>query len=153
MKTILVPVDLSDVTARVCKMACELAGTVNGRLVLLHVVQPPPVIMSDACAVEAGQLANLLQTARKMATRKLAALARNCGKRVENVRTVQQTGQPVAVILQQAAALKADYVVLGTHGHGAVYDLLVGSTTQGVLRKARCPVLVVPMAKSPASRR
>jgi len=30
---------------------------------------------------------------------------------------------------------------MGTHGHGAIYDLLVGSTTHGVLEKAPCPVL------------
>ena len=33
---------------------------------------------------------------------------------------------------------------MGSHGHGAIYELLVGSVTEGVLRKARCPVLVVP---------
>lgn len=144
MKTILVPVDLSPVTARVCRMACELAATVKGRVVLLHVVQPPPVIMSDAYAFDAGQLASLLAVAEKVAARKLAAFGRACGKRAGEVEVVQRTGQPVAVILDRAAALKADYIVLGSHGHGAVYDLLMGSTSQGVLRKARCPVLVVP---------
>jgi nucleotide-binding universal stress UspA family protein len=65
----------------------------------------------------------------------------------------QVTGQAVSVILARAAALKADYIVLGSHGHGAVFDLLVGSTTQGVLRKAPCPVLVVPMAPLGRGRR
>lgn len=144
MKTVLAPVDLSAVTVRVLRMACELAETGRGRVVVLHVVQPPPVIMSDAYAFDAGQMAALLATAERVAARKLAAFARACRKRVPEVETDQRTGQPVAVILDRAAALKADYIVLGSHGHGAVYDLLMGSTTQGVLRKARCPVLVVP---------
>lgn len=144
MKTILVPVDLSAVTGRVLRMACELAETVRGRVVVLHVVQPPPVIMSDAYAFDAGQMASLLATAEKISARKLEAFGRACRKRVERVETVQRTGQPVSVILDRANALKADYIVLGSHGHGAVYDLLMGSTSQGVLRKARCPVVVVP---------
>ncbi|HYC72323.1 MAG TPA: universal stress protein [Opitutaceae bacterium] len=144
MKTILVPVDLSAVTSRICRMACDLAATVKARMVLLHVVQPPPVIMSDAYAFDAGQMASLLATAEKVSARKLAQFGRACEKRVGKVLTVQRTGQPVAVILDRANAVKADYIVLGSHGHGAVYDLLMGSTTQGVLRKARCPVLVVP---------
>lgn len=144
MKTILVPIDLSEVTGRICRMACDLAETVKGRVVLLHVVQPPPVIMSDAYAFDAGQMTSLLATAEKVSARKLAQFGRACEKRAGKVETVQRTGQPVAVILDRANALKADYIVLGSHGHGAVYDLLMGSTTQGVLRKAKCPVMVVP---------
>jgi len=34
--------------------------------------------------------------------------------------------------------------VVGSHGHGAFYDLLVGSTTHGLLLRASCPVLIVP---------
>lgn len=152
MKTILVPVDLSAVTGRICRIACDLAETVKGRVVLLHVVQPPPVIMSDAYAFDAGQMASLLATAEKVSARKLAQFGHACEKRVGQVETIQRTGQPVSVIVDRANALKADYIVLGSHGHGAVYDLLMGSTTQGVLRKARCPVLVVP-ASLPRSRK
>ena len=60
------------------------------------------------------------------------------------VTTVQRTGIPVTAILGRAASTKARYIVMGSHGHGAMYDLLVGSTTHGVLKKAPCPVLVVP---------
>jgi len=40
--------------------------------------------------------------------------------------------------------------VLGSHGHTAFYDLLVGSTTHGILLRAKCPVLIVPANKVPA---
>ena len=61
---------------------------------------------------------------------------------------VQLTGAPVPLILEQAKALAADYIVMGSHGHTAFYDLLVGTTTHGVLKKAPCPVLVVPKARA-----
>ncbi len=54
-------------------------------------------------------------------------------------------------IVEQASELNAAYVVLGSHGHTAIYDLLVGSTTHAVLKKAPCPVVVVPAEKEKAA--
>jgi nucleotide-binding universal stress UspA family protein len=144
MKTILVPVDLSAATARVCATACDLANLIDGRIVLLHVVPPPPVMMNDYYAFDTGHLAQAMAAVEKGATLKLRSLARRYARRCP-VQTVQVTGQPVGTILARARATKAVYIVLGSHGHGAMFDLLVGSTTSGVLRRARCPVLVVPM--------
>jgi nucleotide-binding universal stress UspA family protein len=146
MKTILVPVDLSAATSRVCAAACELARLMKGRMVLLHVVAPPPIIMNDYYAFDTGHMAQAMAAVEKSATAKLRTLARRLAKRCR-VQTVQVTGQPVGAILTKASALKAAYIVLGSHGHGAVFDLIVGSTTHGVLRKARCPVLVVSMGR------
>lgn len=152
MKTILVPVDLSAATTKVCAAACELAKLMNARLVLLHVTQPPPVMLADYYAFDSGVMAEAFAAGEKFAERRLKALARLCTRQQLEVETIQVTGQPVTVILARAAALKADYVVLGSHGHGAVFNLLVGSTAQGVLRKAPCPVLVVPMGPVRARR-
>jgi nucleotide-binding universal stress UspA family protein len=146
MKTILVPVDFSAATSRVCAAACDLARLMKGRVVLLHVVAPPPVIMNDYYAFDTGHMAQAMAAVGKSATLKLGALARRLGRRCP-VQSLQVTGQPVGAILAKASALKAAYVVLGSHGHGAMFDLIVGSTAHGILRKARCPVLVVPMGR------
>jgi nucleotide-binding universal stress UspA family protein len=55
-------------------------------------------------------------------------------------------GPPIPHILAEAERTDADYIIMGSHGHTALYDLLVGSTTHGILRKARCPVVVIPAA-------
>ena len=149
MKTILVPLDLSPATVRVCDTACDLARLTGARLILLHIVQPPPVMMSEVYAFDDGQLTELVGAAKKIAARKLHALERRCEKRGVLVTAVQRTGSPVTAILAKAASTRASCIVMGTHGHGAIYDLLVGSTTHGVLKKAPCPVMVVP----PAGRR
>lgn len=146
MKTILVPVDLSAATTRVCDAACELARLMSARLVLLHVLQPPPVMLADYYAFDSGVMAEAVAAGEKFAERRMKALTRLLSRRQVEVETRQVAGQPVSVILAQAAATQADYVVLGSHGHGAVFDLLVGSTTHGILRKSPCPVLVVPVA-------
>jgi nucleotide-binding universal stress UspA family protein len=152
MKTILVPVDLSAATERVCDAACALAKNSNARLVLLHVVEPPPVLMNDYYAFDAGMMAEAVAAGETYAAQELRTLAQRCAKRGVPVRTGQRTGPPVATILAKAASTRAAYIILGSHGHGAVFDFLVGSTTHGVLRKARCPVLVVPMTGEAAGR-
>ena len=144
MKTILVPVDLSAATPRVCAAACDLAELIGGQIVLLHVVPPPPVMMNDYYAFDTGHLAQAMIAVEKSATLKLRALARRFAKRCP-VQTVQVTGDPTGTIVARARAARAVSIVLGSHGHGAMFDLRVGSTASGVLRKARCPVLVVPM--------
>jgi nucleotide-binding universal stress UspA family protein len=60
------------------------------------------------------------------------------------VETVQLTGAPAPLILEEAESCGASYIVMGSHGHTPLYDLLVGTTTHGVLKRARCAVVIVP---------
>ena len=53
-------------------------------------------------------------------------------------------GATVATIIEESSKLKADMIVIGSHGHGALYKTLVGSVSEGIIRKAACPVLIVP---------
>ena len=54
-------------------------------------------------------------------------------------------GSAVDTTLKEADILKAGLIVVGTHGHGAVYDVLIGSYSAGIIRKSKLPVLVVPV--------
>ena len=53
-------------------------------------------------------------------------------------------GPVVEAVLETAAEVGADWIVLGSHGHGALYDLLVGSTVEGVMSVAKVPIVVIP---------
>jgi len=53
-------------------------------------------------------------------------------------------GAVVQELLRAADEIRADFIVMGSHGHGSVYNLLVGSVTEGVLKASRRPVLLVP---------
>lgn len=142
MKTIVVPVDLSAAATQVVKAACDLASRTGAGLLLVHIVEPP-VVVSDLYGMEGGFIEESIAAATQVGKRRLQALARSCEKRGLRTRTYQGIGSPVAEILRLAH--KAAFIVIGSHGHGAVFDLLVGSTTQGVLKRARCPVMVVPV--------
>lgn len=43
-----------------------------------------------------------------------------------------------------AASVDAELMVLGSHGHGAVHDKLIGSTSERAVHHAPCPVVIVP---------
>lgn len=151
MKTILTPVDFSSATARVVEASLELARAVEGRLVLLHVVQPPIVTSDYGLAMENVQ--EILAVSEKAAARQLSHLLDSLKAKGAEARVVQINGAAVSGILDSATKLDADYIVMGSHGHTALYDLLVGSTTHGVLKKAPCPVLIVPPSKKKGSKK
>lgn len=146
MQTILVPLDLSPGSADVCRAACRVARRTGSKLVLLHVVTPPPVNL-NTYGFATAQIRGMEAELARRASRHLLTLGRKCERLSGGeVQVVQRTGDTVPTILAKAASLRADLIVLGSHGHTATYDLLIGSTTQAVLRRSRRPVLVVPMA-------
>ena len=53
-------------------------------------------------------------------------------------------GPTADTILGEAEKLGVDLIVMATHGRGAVFDILVGSVSQAVLRRSPIPVLMVP---------
>ena len=145
MKTILAAIDSSSISESVLAAAAELARTNNGRIVVLTVVQPPIITSEYAPLIE--NVAALAEAADKAARDRLAEIKARLAAEEIAVDTVPLNGAPVANILEQAERHAADYIVMGSHGHTAVYDLLVGSTTHGVLLRANCPVVIVPPKK------
>lgn len=150
MKTILVPVDFSPITNRVCATAVTLARAIKGRIVLLHSVAPPVMVSDYGSGIMVENYVEIAATAETAAFRQLARLQSQLRRRSVSATTLQSSGVPVPFILEQAKKLRADYIVVGSHGHTAIYDLLVGSTAHGVLSGASCPVVIVPPEKRPA---
>jgi nucleotide-binding universal stress UspA family protein len=56
-------------------------------------------------------------------------------------------GPIVETILAEAQKMKADLLIVGSHGFGALYDLVIGSSSRGILKDSEIPVLVVPVKK------
>ena len=146
MKTIIAPIDFSRSTASVIAEAAVLATALDGRIVLLHVVQP--LIITSDYGLTMDNFQETIVSSEKYAALRLAELSDELRARgVKNVETAQISGPARAGIVEQARILKADYIVMGSHGHTAFYDLVIGSTTQHVVNKAHCPVVIVPRVK------
>jgi nucleotide-binding universal stress UspA family protein len=142
MKNILVPVDFSEITDSVVATARALAQAFSAKLWLLHVAAPDP----DFVGYEAGpqsvrdQLAGRLRAEHRRLQEEAARL-RDGG--IEAAALLIQ-GPTVEKILTEADRIGADLIVLGSHGHGAVYRSLLGSVSESVLRKTACPITIVP---------
>lgn len=142
MKTILAPIDFSPASQHVIRAAAQLASALEARLVLLHVLQPVSRFGRDAALAESGaEFAALVESD---ATRRLGQLQRELLDQGVAAHAIHRRGNAGPCIVQQANRLGADYIVIGSHGHSAVYDLIVGSTTTRVLKDVSCRVMIVP---------
>jgi hypothetical protein len=75
----------------------------------------------------------------------LARLARTCKS---NPVALCRVGKPAAEILDYARAASADLIVAGSHGHGAIANMILGSVAGRLVRQAPCPVLTVPSSQA-----
>ena len=152
MKTILVAVDFSDSTGDIIGTVKTLATATGSRVLLLHVRQDDPltgaqVPMSPSSFVPTPPTIVHAEAPAKT-QQHLDELQRRFAGVPFEVNSLQSEGLPEAMILYVAKQESADMIVMGSHGHGAVYNLLMGSVTAGVLKHAECPVLVVPSRRA-----
>lgn len=147
LKNILVPTDFSDASKKALSYAVRLAQQTGGKITLLHVIEPMPVypeavypeiMESDYWLVEAKQA---LLTQGKKAFQKLRLEERIDPRLVRNTRIRQ--GIPHQEITEAARELEADLIIIATNGRTGLTHVLLGSTTERVVRHAPCPVLVV----------
>jgi nucleotide-binding universal stress UspA family protein len=103
-------------------------GTVLTPMDAVHTTLPDPTAERDIERAEQAESAE-----------ELAALAASLDIDLE-ART--DIGEPGATICAVAAEVDADVVVIGSHGHGFLKRLVLGSVSQHVLHNAPCPVLV-----------
>jgi nucleotide-binding universal stress UspA family protein len=57
-----------------------------------------------------------------------------------------ESGSPAEVIVETAKKRSCDLIVMGTHGHSAIADVLIGSTAKWVVRQSPIPVLVIRLS-------
>jgi nucleotide-binding universal stress UspA family protein len=143
MKSFLVPIDLSDVTHTVVQTAINAAERNHARVFLLHVAAPD----SDLKDIGRTLLSNMNGADKFDWFRRLRRIAENLKKHGADVTTLVASGPPAQMILETAEAEEIDLIVIGTHGHTKLYDVAIGSVTEDVIRKSKCPVLVVPRHK------
>ena len=145
MKTIIALVDFSDVTERVVEQASLHARTYGARLVLVHVVPSEPAVVEFGIAsptlLQPPSERRIEQDHQQLMN--LRDSLANAGVQV----SAQQLEQAdVSKVLEVCHQLEADLIVIGTHCHSTMYQFFIGSYSADVLKRAKCPVLVVPCA-------
>ncbi|MBK7669302.1 MAG: universal stress protein [Sphingobacteriaceae bacterium] len=138
---ILIPVDFSETSLLAIKHGAFLAKYTKGDVYLLHVINKQyehyavleqPMHLETPEAYETG------------ASNKLNELASSVSKEYGvSVNTIVSLGNPTKEIINTAKDMKADLVVMGTHGYSPLEELVIGSNTLKVITKSACPVMTM----------
>lgn len=120
---LLVATDFSFCADRVVRYVTDLASKLRARICVVH-------------AADEGE-------ARIIVQRKLDRVTRELERNGIQAESVCVAGEPVQVILEQAALWQADVIVIGTKGRTGLSRLMLGSVAEAVLGRAGCPVLLV----------
>ena len=146
-KRLLVPIDFSQHSLDAVELARDLAIELGAELTLIHVLAP------------GGARRSVAPGSSKPPPSQVLAADDNQGEALKRVRnslladlddvTLQLvSGESAAeAITDQAARMHADFIVMSTHRHSRLTHMLAGSVTEVVLRRASCPVLIVPPGK------
>lgn len=147
---LLVAVDFSEASEVVIDAAAEVARYTGGHVYLIHVVPDNP----DFVGYEPGPETVRHQIAVEVVAehRQLQAHAQALRDRGLQATALLLQGYPAQVVLREASRLEAGLIVIGSHGHGAVYDLLIGSVSEQLIRTSSLPLLMVPIRAARARR-
>jgi nucleotide-binding universal stress UspA family protein len=140
LKTILCGIDFTDSSYNAFEYALTLATMAGAKLHLLHVIGELADHRRSMIQPEAFEL--LEKEVEIHAFQEMKAF---CKKHLEGVPHNSEVvlGVPFQQIIQRAESIKADLIVIGTHGHMPLENVLVGSTAERVVRRSKVPVLTV----------
>lgn len=137
-KHILYATDFSKASLATEKKVAKMCMAVDAKMSLIHVVEYNSNVWMGA----GGYF--VLEDLGEESLEDSKKAIRSCEDRIEvnlvNAHSVQ--GSPKQEIVNYALEIGADLIVLGSHGHRHIADLL-GTTATGVLNKANCDVLVI----------
>lgn len=142
LQRIVAAIDFTPVSTAVTEAAASIAAAFGADLTLLHVAAPDPDFVGYGPGPQAERDARAHEL--RSEHRQLEALADACRKQGVEARSLLIQGVTVNGIIGEAEKSGADLIVVGSHGKAALSRVLLGSVSEGVLRRSPCPVLIIP---------
>lgn len=139
-RRLLCPVDFSDSSLAAFRFAVSLAKESAAHLTILHVFEWPP---DTELLVERFDADEFRRVIEQDAIRRLDALTTDDIRAWCTPTTKVGYGKPYREILDIADNDATDLIVMGVSGRNPIDQMLFGSTTTQVVRRARCPVLTI----------
>jgi nucleotide-binding universal stress UspA family protein len=140
LRQVLVPVDFTETSERALSYALELARKFEASITILHAYQIPVYGFPDGAYITAADVAAQLSTAAQ-------------GRLDSIIESQKLAGVPMVSVLRDGVAweeinavaqeIKADLIIIGTHGRRGLARALLGSVAENVIRTAKIPVLVI----------
>ena len=149
VKKILAPIDFSPHSMEGMRAAMELAKDVGAEVHLVHIIAPHhtfiplPLATSGEQSRELAREASMLEQAEEELTR----FKKDEFGDSKKVLTFAVVGHPVQKLVDYAKEQAIDLIVMATHGRSGVEHMLLGGTTEKIVRGAPCSVLVIRQRK------
>jgi len=147
MKPVLLATDGSPTAEKATATAIDLARLLGTEMVIVSVWDVAYAGYSAMGFAPIPMNADLAKLCEKEATKAIAEAAARAEEAGIETRSVVLRGFPVEAICDAAEKFAPQFLVIGSHGWGAMKRALFGSVSTGVLHHATCPVLVVPAEK------
>jgi len=142
IKKILSPTDFSERSYRALETAAEFANHFAAELIIAHVVTPIPTV-SVPTHPAAFDVADYQRHLQEESEKLLKDIVEKSVPKDLKKRTVLAEGRPADEINRIAEEESVDLIILSTHGHSAIGQLLFGSVADRVVRHATRPVLTI----------
>lgn len=144
---VVVPFDMSDASANALRTALAMGLIGEGGATLLHAFMPVGKGKMQMAGSNQAAIDSYAASERQRATDELVRflVANNFGDGRWSVRV--EEGGPIDVISRAVSEMRADILVMGTHGRSALFRALIGSVTEEALRSLNVDILAVPLAK------
>ncbi|MCF8383261.1 MAG: universal stress protein [Chlorobium sp.] len=147
---LLVAIDFSETTEELITHTGTLASALRAKVFLLHVVAPATPVLDME-----NNLETLLPAQEKPESKEEALPENRAHEQLHEIAEILESqglevsahlahNDEVKAIIEAAERFGVGMIILGSHGHGALYHLLIGSVSEGVVRRAQCPVVIVP---------
>ena len=154
IKRILYATDLSENARHAFAYAASLANRYQGKITVLHVLEelPHSAQMRVAAIVgkdkwqemqkdNEGEVLSKIRTRVEEFCKDVGNDLADCPFIVDEI--IVKSGVPADEILDQSMGIGCDMIIMGTHGHGIIGNVLMGSVARRVVRRSRIPVLVI----------
>lgn len=141
IERILVPIDFSVHSKNALRYAVPMAEQYGATLYLIYVIEPTiyPADLGFGQVIMPGVEEELKS---KSAEELASLIEREIGEKAD-ADAIVCMGKPHQEILREAEEKNVDLIILATHGHSGVEQILFGSTAMRVVRLAKCPVLTI----------
>mgnify|MGYP000160649921 FL=1 len=141
IKTILVPVDFSEVAPVLAKWAKAFAKQLNAKIILTYVLED--LSTYEGIFVDLKTLTELENTLYEGAKKSMEDFLKEHFSDFPDVEPVLEKGDVVETILRVAQEKGADMIVIGTHGRKGLDRILFGSVAEGVVKNSPIPVVTL----------
>lgn len=143
-KRILVPLDGSDLAETAMLKAAELAKQNDAELYLLRVFEPEQALAAPVSSFDTYHLVVSVKEVKDRAIAYLEEVKKVHQELIVTPLVVESIGSVGKVIAAQAAEHDIDLIVMTSHGYTGFRRFVMGSVTTETLKRAECPVMVIP---------